>query len=79
MFPPLCFVDETKNVVDSETLQSNLNDVKADKKIEEEKKEENVEDKDTENKEVQNDDEESSNNKVIFKSKLFEVVGDLFK
>lgn len=79
MFPPLCFVDETKNVVDSETLQSNLDDVKADKKIEEEKKEENVEDKDTENKEVQNDDEESSNNKVIFKSKLFEVVGDLFK
>lgn len=54
MFPPLCFIDESKTAVDSTELEKN---------IESNKK----------NEELDND-----NENIVFKSKIFEVIGKLF-
>lgn len=52
MFPPLCFVDESKTAIDSAELEKN---------IESNKKS-----------------EELNNENIVFKSKMFEVIGKLF-
>lgn len=80
MFPPLCFVDETKSEVDSEKLESSIDNLMSDEKTTEVKEVDSkkIENKEEQNKEVKNNDKETSDNKVIFKSKVFEFFGDLF-
>lgn len=80
MFPPLCFVDETKSEVDSEKLESSVDSLMSDEKTTEveELDRKKTENKEEQNNEVKNEDGEPSDNKVIFKSKMVELFSDLF-
>ena len=52
MFPPLCFIDETKNSVDSKELKENIEDITSK--------------------------EDKAKKDVVFKSKILEIVNNLF-
>lgn len=71
MFPPLCFVDETKSVVDSEKLESSIESLDLDEN-------EKIENEDKQKQDSEDSDEKTSDNKVVFKSKIFEFFGELF-
>ena len=63
MFPSLCFVDESKNEVDSDTLKEEIECIEPKNEI-----------KTNENKD--NNESSNSNNKIKFKVKLVEVIKD---
>ena len=63
MFPSLCFVDESKNEVDSDTLKEEIECI-----------EPKNETKTNENKD--NNESSNSDNKIKFKVKLIEVIKD---
>ncbi len=63
MFPPLCFVDETKEVVDTEKLDQNINKI-----------EDNGKDREEDNK-----DKSESKDNIVFKFKFIEKLKEFFK
>ena len=65
MFPPLCFVDETKDVVDNDKLQENIDKI-------EDNDEEDIE------KDEEKSKEDKSKKKIIFKFKFIEKLKELF-
>lgn len=71
MFPPLCFVDETKNVVNSEELDSSIEKLKLDK-------DDDGDDNANKDEEKEKDEESTSENKVVFKSKIVEFFKGVF-
>lgn len=71
MFPPLCFVDETKNVVNSEELDSSIEKLKLDK-------DDDGDDNVKKDEEKEKDEESTSENKVVFKSKIVEFFKGVF-
>lgn len=80
MFPPLCFVDETKNAVDSEKLDTNIKKIESDKDKDKDEDSNKTDSKDDGEKGDNKDDsKKSTKNKVIFKSKVFEFVDELVK
>lgn len=69
MFPPICFVDETKSEVDSSELKENIENIEVKKTNKKDK-----EKKENEDEELSND----SNNEVEFEFKIVEVIRGLF-
>lgn len=68
MFPPLCFVDGTKEVVDSSEIKKQIEDGEEDSPNENIKEKNIKEEKDKEIK------EENENKKIIFKFKIFDFL-----
>ena len=83
MFPPLCFVDETKDTVNSEKLDESINKITDDnpKKTDVRKKNSDGNKKNTEgekdNSNSKNDSENNSEKKIKFKFKTVEKVKEI--
>ena len=64
MFPPLCFVDESKEVVDNSKLEDNIKEIE----------DQNIESQDMED----NNQKNKSNNDIVFKFKFLEKLKEMF-
>lgn len=90
MFPPLCFLDETKETIDTDNVKETIEEYEDEKNLEdednsgEELKEEKTEEEIKEEEIIDNeriDDEKKSEgreNKIEFKFKIFDIIKNIF-